>query len=219
MQLIDRLSRAHPEYSNPWRNILRRIDHTAARIVESRYPPEMPGGKQLLNLGCGFTRFDGWVNADYHTIMDLVRYRRFRPDWFVDVTKQWKCRDDHWDGIFTEHVLEHLSYREAVICLRECHRTLKSDRWIRVCVPDLDKRIAYRSENLEFLSLPEAISDLTQHYNHRSVWNGDLMTALLEEIGFVSVCKVDFQAGTEQGLIKDQETRMKDGSLYVEARK
>jgi hypothetical protein len=31
------------------------------------------------------------------------------PEWVMDATKPWKCPDNYWDGIFTEHVLEHLA--------------------------------------------------------------------------------------------------------------
>ncbi len=38
----------------------------------------------------------------------------------MDATKPWKCPDNYWDGIFTEYVLEHFSYKDAIFAIGEC---------------------------------------------------------------------------------------------------
>jgi hypothetical protein len=51
--------------------------------------------------------------------------------------------DNYWDGIFMEHVLEHLSYKDAIFAIGECYRTLKLGAWLRISVPDIDKFIGF----------------------------------------------------------------------------
>lgn len=218
MQTIERLSRRRPGEISPLRSIALRIDQGVARLALSGRPPKVGQGRNLLNLGCGFVNYEGWVNADNHSLLRFVKYRAFRPNWLLDCTRRWNCEDEYWDGIFTEHVLEHLSYPEAVACLREAHRTMKPGAWIRICVPGLDRRLASGWQALHFDSFAEAISDLAQSHGHRSVWDVALLGSVLREVGFHNVAEASFGQGADPTIIKDQEAR-RDDSIYVEGQK
>jgi predicted SAM-dependent methyltransferase len=197
----------------------RRISHRFLR----RYPPRGVADN-LLNLGCGPHIYEGWVNADDYAPKRRLREPNFKPNWSLDITRPWRCADDHWDGIFTQHVLEHLTYAEVVGVLKECLRTLKPGSWIRISVPDLAKYVAYyRGElsNEQFISFPHraiALSFLTQMHLHRSVWDSDLMMKVLTELGFKEASAVSFGRGSDHRLIKDDPDKAPE-SLYVEARK
>ena len=102
-----------------------------------RRPPPRIAEPRLLNLGCGPHIFEGWVNADDYAFKRALREQAFRPNWRLDLTRPWNCPADHWDGVFTEHVLEHVSYSEAISALRECLRTMKPGAWLRISVPDV----------------------------------------------------------------------------------
>ena len=181
-------------------------------------------GPQLLNLGCGPHNYPGWVNADDYAPKRRLRERSFRPNWNLDVTRAWKCPDNHWDGIFTEHVIEHISYSEAVKVFRECLRTLKPDAWLRISVPDAVKYARHGSDEQLCLDAPPfpspalAISFATQMHFHRSAWDATLMTQVLREVGFSDVRTVSYQVGADPRLIKDDVDKARE-SLYVEARK
>jgi predicted SAM-dependent methyltransferase len=189
-----------------------------------RRPPPKMLGPYLLNLGCGPHIYPGWVNADDYAPKRRLRERQFRPNWHLDITKPWKCSDDRWDGIFTEHVIEHVTYSQAMFVLRECLRTLKLGTWLRISVPDLAKYVRVYREEAEAslpLSFPHpalAVSFLTQMHLHKSTWDSDLMIKVLTELGFKDAQSVDFGIGNDQRLIQDDKDK-KGESLYVEARK
>ncbi|HTY94071.1 MAG TPA: methyltransferase domain-containing protein, partial [Steroidobacteraceae bacterium] len=168
--------------------------------------------------------FPGWVNADDYAPKRRLRESTFRPNWTLDITRAWRCPDDYWDGIFTEHVIEHLSYSEAANVLRECFRTLKPGAWLRVSVPDIRRFVLHDGSHpispgapaLPFQAL--AISFATQMHFHRSTWDAELLVRVLSDVGFSNVRPVAYQAGTDSRLIKDDHDKANE-SVYVEAQK
>lgn len=120
-----------------------------------------------LNLGCGGTITDGWINYDnslnnylskipavktilYHC--GLINETSYKP-WpkgihTHDVTKGLPHDSNTVDYIYTSHFLEHLTKSQAEKLLIECKRVLKTDGIIRISVPDL-KIIAKRYVNGE----------------------------------------------------------------------
>ena len=46
-------------------------------------------------------------------------------DWELDLRYNLNCKDNHFDGIFLEHVLEHLNIIDAINLLKEVNRILK----------------------------------------------------------------------------------------------
>jgi predicted SAM-dependent methyltransferase len=201
-------------------------------VVNRLYRRPPPPTSRLLNLGCGDCLYPGWVNADrFRTgywikqFGGLVQRRLRFPDWFLDAGSRWKCADDHWEGIYTEHMLEHLSYREGVAVMREMLRTLRPGAWARIIVPDLGRFIDFYNgdrrdpEYVErFAFGAEAISFLTQNFGHVSVWDATLLQAVLTEVGFAEVRIVSYGAGTDTRIVKDSPGRRWE-SVYVEVQK
>ncbi len=179
----------------------------------------------FLNLGCGYTFLtDNWVNADFFGVFLPRKSNILRPDWMLDLRYPLQCPNHVWDGVFTEHTLEHLYPDDALNLLKELHRTMKSQAWLRVTVPDLQQFVDYyegRAVNPEFLRWKtggHAIHALTQNYYHLSVWNEQLLTEFLIMSGFTNIKKVSFQQGTDRRLCHDREERRWE-TLYMEAQK
>jgi predicted SAM-dependent methyltransferase len=199
--------------------IERRLGHAFLR----RAPPSFPGDR-LLNLGCGPHCFDGWVNADDYGFKRSLREPGFRPNWRLDIARPWRCPPDHWDGIFTEHVIEHLSYSEAIRAFRECLRTLKPGSWLRVSVPDLGKYVTFYEggrPHPDFDLLPHravGLSFVTQMHMHRSAWDADLLVKVLTELGFRQAQEVGFGVGADARLVREDPDKAGE-TVYVEARK
>lgn len=189
-----------------------------------RRSPKVKGQCRLLNLGCGPLYYSGWCNADEFAFKRMLREKSFRPDWRLDITRNWRCLDNFWDGIFTQHVIEHVTYSEAVFVFRECLRTLKPGAWLRVIVPSLDRYANFcvkGADEPEFARFPQkalGVSFLTQMHFHKSVWDAGLMSCVLSEIGFSSVKEVEFNTGTDNRLLRDQSDKHWE-SLYFEAQK
>jgi predicted SAM-dependent methyltransferase len=179
----------------------------------------------LLNLGCGLSHFEGWCNAEFFSF----RRGPGRPDWMLDFRYPLSCPSDYWEGIFSEHALEHLHPSDALTLLRELHRILKPGAFLRIVVPDLDIYLAYAAGRLEdpesraylesrWPTGAEAIWAVTSNFGHASTWNAELLIRLLHEAGFAEARRVAYDEGSDQRLIKDSAKRRPE-SLYVEARK
>ncbi len=193
------------------------------RLFLRRRPPDVEvGGVRLLNIGSGLRPLAGWVNADF------FRWPFWRTPvgyWPVDLRYPLPCRDDHWDGAFTEHTLEHLAAHDARSLLHEILRTLRPGAWLRVVVPDLALYVNYYlggvSDPLFSARWPQradALWALTQNYGHRSLWDAGSACAALREAGFADVRAVRFGEGTDRRLVCDAPERRWE-SLYVEGRK
>ena len=186
--------------------------------------PILTTDNNLLHLGCGSNKFDGWVNADFYSGIKFWKKHKNRPDWMLDLRYPLNCDDNVWNGVFSEHTLEHLYPNQALSLLKELYRTMREWAWLRISVPDLAKYVDfYCNKQIDetFKLWPtgcEAIRSLTQNWIHLSVWDSKLLLRFLQEAGFMNVREVGFREGTDSNLLKDNEDRRWE-SLYMEAQK
>lgn len=194
------------------------------RIFYFKQPKFPRNGKNLLNLCCGKNKLEGWVNADFLKDLKFWQRENKQLDWMLDLRLPLNCNDDVWDGVFSEHTLEHLYPMQALNLLKELNRTMKPGAWLRIAVPDLKKYVNYYSGKdvdekfHEWSTGCEAIRSLTQNYIHLSVWDSQLLELFLEQSGFVNIKEVSFREGSDLLLLKDSSER-KWESLYIEAQK
>lgn len=180
--------------------------------------------ERLLHLGCGVSKFDNWINADFFRNFKPWKKKLTQPEWMIDLRYPLYCDDNIWDGVFTEHTLEHLHYNEVSLLLKELFRTMKEGAWIRITVPDLEKYIEYyihRTGHDNFFQWStgcEALSALTQNYGHVSTWDSELIQRFLRESNFSNIQMQIFRKGNDKRLLKDRADR-KWETLYVEAQK
>ena len=83
-----------------------------------------------LNLGCGYSRLDGWVNVD--------KAAACNPDQVVDLERTpWPFADSSADEILLSHVLEHLGGEPAVFLaiVKELYRVCRHGAEVRIHVP------------------------------------------------------------------------------------
>lgn len=83
-----------------------------------------------LNLGCGFDKRDGWVNADNFT--------ECMPDLLFNLEETpWPINDCEFDHILLKHVLEHVgaSFDDFSKIMRKLYRVIKVDGVIEIHVP------------------------------------------------------------------------------------
>lgn len=191
------------------------------RLLFHRRPPSVETGPRLLNLGCGTNRYPEFVNADFYAVRSGRGQNNF---WMVDLRYPLKCPGDYWDGVFTEHTLEHLYPNQALALLKELHRTMRPGAWVRVAVPDLAKYVSYyfgQPSHTLFQRWPlraQAVRNLSQAHFHCSLWDVPLMSHYLYEAGFVKVCEQQYGQGADGRLLKDSPNRQWE-SLYVEAQR
>ena len=183
------------------------------RLFYNRKPPAK---SHLLHLGCGGTYLENFVNVDYYYLRWLPFVRqRWKYDWLQDFRRKLNCSDNYWEGVFSEHTLEHLHYSDCLKLFKELHRTMKTGAWMRICVPGLEEVLSQPNHSI---TLAEQIYNLTQNYGHVSVWDTDLMFKILRDAGFTTMYKASYLHGMDERLICDSESRS-EGSIYIEIQK
>lgn len=218
----------HSIYSVKYQNSLGRmlkleLISLYGRIFLNR-KPKLKHELNFLHLGCGHNYFSGWINADYYQGLKFWKKYPDRPDWMLDLRYPLRCNSNVWDGVFTEHTLEHLYPVQVLRLLKELHRTMKPGAWIRITVPDLKKYVDYycgRDVHENFSRWPtgcEAIRAASQSCFHCSLWDSHLLGRFLKECGFLKVQQTEYMKGSDRRLLRDSEAR-KWESLCMEARK
>jgi predicted SAM-dependent methyltransferase len=183
----------------------------------------------LLDIGAGSNLKEGWIHIDFFIIKSpikmLLKYRKGKnnPEVQTDLRFGLNCPNEVIDGVYTSHTIEHFNYRDAKSLLNEIHRVLKKDRWLRIIVPDLELVVQYYNKKNKLFDFHrtgcEAISSLTQDWDHKSVWDKELLKIVLKELGFRNIKVVEYgKEVTDRRLIKEEESRRFE-SLVMEAQK
>lgn len=84
-------------------------------------------GKIKLNVGCGDTKYAGYINVDLYGNPDVIADMRTLP-----------YEDNFADRINAQHVLEHIPYVQFITALREWHRVLKPGGLLDIGIPDIE---------------------------------------------------------------------------------
>lgn len=113
-----------------------------------------------LNIGCGTTPTEGWLNMDNSLAIKLansplsyklaklcglltsqqienIEWNKSNKIQFADATKSLPLKNSSVDCIYTSHMFEHLSQEGARKFLAEARRVLESGGVLRISVPDL----------------------------------------------------------------------------------
>lgn len=130
-----------------------------------------------LHFGCGGRNLEGWENYDIE----------------VDIRKRLPFSDGCASRIFAEHVLEHVTHREAWSFLEECFRVLAPGGVARIAIPDVDRMWVQMTPEYQAAvkrdvggdgSAKAAIRAAIFEHGHQAAWTGDLLGTFMEAIGF-----------------------------------
>lgn len=80
----------------------------------------------FLEIGAGSARKPGWLSLDYV----------FGCDLFYNLNNKLPFNDNHFDRIYSSHVLEHFNHYSLTNLLKELHRVLVEGGTMDICVPD-----------------------------------------------------------------------------------
>lgn len=152
-----------------------------------------------LHLGCGRNILDGWTNTD-------INIAKFRGSDKLDVTETFSYDDNSIDYIFSEHLIEHLTYQEGKFMLEECFRILKVDGKIRISTPDLkflvdlytedktdlqkryiDYSVNHSAYNVSIGIDTFIINNFVRDWGHIFIYDEKTLSSLFESIGFSNV--------------------------------
>ncbi len=82
-----------------------------------------------LQIGTGTNYLDGWLNTDIEPISKQIAY--------MDASTRFPFEDNTFESVFSEHNIEHLSFKGGQIMLSEILRVLKPGGRVRIVHPDL----------------------------------------------------------------------------------
>ena len=158
-------------------------------------------GTQLrhLELGAGLSaRKKGFVTCDLS----------FKSDFPCDLRAGLPFRDECMDLIYSEHVLEHFTYREIIDLLHECYRVLAPGGMINIVVPDAEIYIRAYNDDQGFdrkkfcvydfgLPFEKRIDYLNYIFymdgHHRHMFDRESIKFILEDQGFCDVTLREFE--------------------------
>ncbi len=201
-----------------------------------------------LNLGCGSSTPNGWVNVDYALGARLARIPMFRTvnkriklfnlDWndsihIHNLTKPLPWKDASIDVVYTSHTLEHFPQRGGLNLLKECHRILRQGGIIRIVVPDLaaivkrylDGKIRADEfiENLHVLYSGEDSSLKSKlapffRFPHKCMYDTPTLLSILQELKFEARERKPFDSDIEDIRSIEIQSRTAD-AVIIEGRK
>ncbi len=83
-----------------------------------------------IQIGCGSHLLEGWLNGDLA-----------EGDIYIDATKKLPFKDNSFDYIYSEQMLEHITLSQGKYFINECYRILKPGGVLRISTPDLTKLV------------------------------------------------------------------------------
>lgn len=151
-----------------------------------------------LQIGSGRNVIDGWLNTDLIPLDAKIVY--------LDITHKFPFNDNTFDYIFSEHLIEHISYKEGCSIFQECYRVLKPGGVIRIATPDIyflielfKQEKTYVQENYIRWSIDAYISQANMYsetfvvnnffrdWGHQFIYDFNLLKKTLENVGFVNI--------------------------------
>lgn len=203
-----------------------------------------------VQYGCGLTAPPGWVNFDVSPTLRLQRlplvggfFKRgpiVFPDEvrYGDIVTGLPLPDDSADAVYASHVLEHLSYGDFWVALRNTHRLMKPGGLFRLVVPDLEMRARKYIKQLEDGSVDANSWFMeTSHLGTRSrsrgavglarsffgnsahlwMWDENSMRAALEKSGFVNVRRCQFNDSKNESFrLVEEVGRFHDAGAAID---
>ena len=195
---------------------MRRLLRTALRTAQrgkaiERYLEQHEVRK--LQLGAAENLRPGWLNTDLHG------YGHGDELLYLDVRKRFPLPDASFDFVFSEHMIEHLTYAEGQVCLRECFRVLRPGGTIRTATPSLERlaRLYESSSDVHRRYMQWAVDTLDpevdaalpgvvvnnffRSWGHRFIYDEQTLGHALTTAGFVDIAECDIGQSGHQELV------------------
>jgi len=159
-------------------------------------------GIRKLQLGAGSTLLPGWLCTDLTGSSNAVMS--------LDITQPFPFDNKVLDYIFSEHLIEHVSWSDGRLMLQECYRVLKPGGTIRIATPDLavlldlynPTEITGKEQYIKWITdtflasvdvyKPQfAINNAFRSWGHQFLYDGEILELALRRVGFEDIkrCK------------------------------
>jgi predicted SAM-dependent methyltransferase len=150
-----------------------------------------------LQIGAGENNKPGWLNSDIEPLNGQI---------YLDATERFPIPDSSINYVYSEHVIEHISYEQGLSMLKESYRILAPGGKVRVATPNLNKFLSLFNEEKspemqtymvdkiawhEWPSTPDPscyiLNQQLREWGHRFVYTPRLLRASLEAAGFQNI--------------------------------
>lgn len=171
-----------------------------------------------LEIGLGNSRKkEGFITSDLN----------LKTDYPYDLRMGLPFGKDSIDMIYSEHVLEHFSYKDLIFLLKDCYRVMKPNGVFSVAIPNAKIYLNAYANSEPFdqkkycsyqfgLSYKNKIDYVNYIFymdgEHRHMFDEESVVTILSEVGFNNVKLRDFDSQIDQ-----EERRYQ--SIYAEGRK
>jgi len=156
-----------------------------------------------MQIGTGPSLMEGWLNTDIYPKSSEVIY--------LDASKPFPFQNSTFSNIYSEHLIEHLTYKEGLFMLNECYRVLKPGGSIRIATPSLETLIDLYSQDKSDIQqrymkrifdkfYPEnrtyreaiVINNAFRNYKHQFIYDRSTLQDSIEEAGFIEVTSCEY---------------------------
>ena len=181
-----------------------------------------------LYIGCSLNILDGWLNSDYRSPSENVLH--------LDATCVFPFRDNQFDFIFSEHMIEHISFSQGRFMLSECFRVLKNGGKVRISTPDLHFLINLHQNSISKLQqeyinwmtdrfCPNApypdptfvTNEYVRAWGHTFIYDERTLRSSLENAGFTEIVRCNLNCSPDPALRDlENDARMPAGFLALE---
>jgi SAM-dependent methyltransferase len=147
-----------------------------------------------LQIGAGPHGLPGWLKTDLDPDFSTV---------YLNATRRFPFADETFDYVVAEHMIEHVSYKEALAMLQECRRVLKKGGAVRISTPDirltrrlmdrplapeLERYVQWSNERYGCAGDPgsavQVVNRLQHEWGHRFLYDADTLADALRRAGF-----------------------------------
>jgi predicted SAM-dependent methyltransferase len=195
------------------------------------------------NLGCGPKIYENFLNVGYWGQLEAGRiYKDLNGtnNTFMlnhDLRNGVPAADNSLDLAYHSHMLEHLTYQDGIIFLKECLRVLKPGGTMRILVPDLELWInAYVNNNAFFfdqyrryggidpdiyVTKAAVFMGMLHNHEHRCGYDFESLKWLVEYVGFSDVKRTLYALGEVENLevLESTDPLKTMESLCIECKK
>jgi predicted SAM-dependent methyltransferase len=167
---------------------------TVERLTRARKIRTLRRSRGLL-LDVGGSGLEGWVRIDINPS---------RHDVYLDAGRAWPFPAGCARAIRAEHMIEHLDWDGATVCVREMFRVLEPGGLCRICTPDLEWMArtvlerdpavleGHRQHNYSAPTFAHIPNNYFRMWGHRFVFDFDALAYLLQDSGFIEIERTRF---------------------------
>ena len=182
-----------------------------------------------LHIGCGKNVLPGWLNMDALPLLPDALY--------LDATRRFSFKDEAFDFVFSEHMIEHIAYRHGLNMLAECRRVLKPSGKIRISTPDLnflvdlnrsdkselhEQYIRWSTRTFNNGTVQEGnavfvINQFVRSWGHRFIYDEKTLREAMLNAGFTNIVRCDLLESEDPALRNlENEARLPLAFLRLE---